>query len=263
MKKYSTIYYLLFVLIVMGAFASMAQNAYGLRICGVACLGFALTFLHEIFFTTRAADDPLFPSWIVYGELISLTVIALVFLLKNFSLDFPFSSLILILTLTVLFSLLSYQALLQIQMARLKHAKLVTVLALYYGAVIVFILSVLTGIMLPDASNLLAILAMTFTAGFIVFALVARRLSIDGETISVWHYFRQLKNKSAILLITCLLIYSYNLLYVAGTLPPLYHGTLPNGYQHLVERSIKSNDQKKLREFMERYEAFLQRHAKN
>ena len=102
MKRYATVYYLLFVLLVMGAFASMAQNAYGLKICGIACLGFALTFLHEMFFTPRQSDDQLVSLWIFYVELIFLSVIALVFLFRNFSIDLPFSDTLLTVSLTVL-----------------------------------------------------------------------------------------------------------------------------------------------------------------
>ena len=60
MKKYNTLYYFLFVVLILGAFASMAQYSYGLIICGIACLGFTGAFLVEAFreVTTAWATCP-------------------------------------------------------------------------------------------------------------------------------------------------------------------------------------------------------------
>ncbi|HSF44363.1 MAG TPA: hypothetical protein VLA58_00080, partial [Chitinophagaceae bacterium] len=48
MKTYNTIYFLLFVLLIMGAFASMAQNSYGLKLLGVVGMLFGLLFLYQL-----------------------------------------------------------------------------------------------------------------------------------------------------------------------------------------------------------------------
>ncbi|MBA2746636.1 MAG: hypothetical protein H0U44_10455, partial [Flavisolibacter sp.] len=56
MKKFNTIYYLLFILLVMGAFASMAQNSYGLKIMGGVAFVFALVFLLEFISVLRTKD---------------------------------------------------------------------------------------------------------------------------------------------------------------------------------------------------------------
>ncbi len=53
MKKFNTIYYLLFILLVMGAFAAMAQNNYGLNIMGGVAFVFALVFLVEFISVLR------------------------------------------------------------------------------------------------------------------------------------------------------------------------------------------------------------------
>ena len=47
MKKYNPFFYLLFIMLIMGAFASMAQNEYGLKIMGAAGALFGLVFLLE------------------------------------------------------------------------------------------------------------------------------------------------------------------------------------------------------------------------
>ena len=47
MKKNNPIYFLLFILLVMGAFASMAQNSYGLKLMGGVAFVFGLVFIVE------------------------------------------------------------------------------------------------------------------------------------------------------------------------------------------------------------------------
>lgn len=259
MKRYATIYYLLFVLLVMGAFASMAQNAYGLKICGLASLGFALTFLHEIFFTPRSGDDKLVAPWMAYAELILLSIIALIFLFRNFSTDIPFSDTLLIVSLTLLLPLFAYQAVLQFQKATRHQTMLAYIIAFYYGAVLFFVLSVLSGIILPGLAFNLEIMAILLVIVFAGLTLFFKEFSISDETISIWQYIRQMKSKASILLIASLLISGYSLLYSAGILPSFYYGT-PKGYENLVNLGNKDG-REKAREFKERYEAFVKRHS--
>ena len=48
MKNYYTIYYLLVMLLILGAFASMAQNGYGIAIIGGVALTFGLIFFMAV-----------------------------------------------------------------------------------------------------------------------------------------------------------------------------------------------------------------------
>jgi len=265
MRRYATIYYLLFVLLIMGAFASMAQNAYGLKICGMACLGFALTFFHEIFFTTSTSENRLVAPWILSAELLFLSAISLVFLFRNFSIDFLFADVLLIASFTSLLLLFSYQAILHLKLAREHPVKLVYLVALYYGAVLFFILSFLAGLMFPGLASSLAIVAILMIVTFGALSMVFKDFTTNEETISIWQYAWQMGNKSAILLIASLLISGYSLLNSAGVLPSFYYGT-PKGYQNLVRVSNTGKDpegKEKPREFKERYEGFIKKHGTN
>ncbi len=265
MKRYATIYYLLFVLIVMGAFASMAQNAYGLKICGIACLGFALTFLHEFFFSPRKVGQQKASFWVGSIELVSLTVIALIFLFRSFAIDFLYSELMLTISLAVLFLVFSYQTIVQLKKTLNHQTWLVYILAFYYGAVLFFILSLLSGIILPIVATGLAILAVLLVAVYIGLILFFKKLRIGDEAISIWQYTGQMKNKSVIVLIAGLLISGYGLLYSAEILPSFFYDT-PKGYQELVNMSNTLTDvdgKEKPREFKERYEEFIKKHGTN
>lgn len=222
MKRYATIYYLLFVLLVMGAFASMAQNAYGLKICGMACLGFALTFLHELFFSPRKDGQQKANFWMGSIELVSLIIIALIFLFRSLAIDFPYSELILTISLAVLLSVFVYQAIVQLKIALNQQILLVYVLAFYYGAVLFFILSFLFGIFLPIVATSLAIGAVLLVAVYVGLILFFKEFRTSDEDISIWQYTGQMKNKSVIVLIACLLISGYSLLFSAGILPSFF-----------------------------------------
>ena len=91
MKKYNPIYYLLFILLVMGAFASMAQNSYGPKIMGGVAFLFGLVFIAEIFSFLRKKDarDPF-----IFLELAGLILMAVIFGLRVFYIHFPFIELI-------------------------------------------------------------------------------------------------------------------------------------------------------------------------
>jgi len=264
MRQYATIYYLLFVLLIMGAFASMAQNPYGLRICGVACIGFALTFLHELLYTPGSDETTSSSRWTGYAELVLLSVLVLIFSFSNFSINLPFSETLLIVSFTCLLLLFSYQAITQLRSTG--HQRTTAYLVVfYYGAVVFFILSFLSGLILPGLAMKLAFAAIVLTLVLAGMAIILKQVIVNDGTISTWQYLRQMKNKSSILLIASLLISGYELLNAAEILPSFYHGT-PKGYQHLIELSNSGNSmvgKEKPREFKERYDEFTKKHARD
>jgi len=263
MRQYTTIYYLLFVLLIMGAFASMAQNPYGLRICGVACIGFALTFLHELLYTPGSEETTSTSRWTRYAELVLLSVLVLIFSFANFSINFPFSETLLIVSFTCLLLLFSYQAIMRLRSGVGYHRTTAYLVIFYYGAVVFFILSFLSGLILPGLAMKLAVAAIVLTLVLAGIAIIFKQVIVNDGTISTWQYLRQMKNKSSILLIASLLISGYELLNAAGILPSFYHGT-PKGYQHLIELSNSGDSmvgKEKPREFKERYDEFTKKHA--
>ncbi|MGL6266398.1 MAG: hypothetical protein ACRC2O_00670, partial [Chitinophagaceae bacterium] len=95
MKSYNTIYYLLFVLLIMGSFASMAQNSYGLALLGVVSLSFGLLFLYQFF---KSLHQPDRRGYLLQIELLALFVISILFALRIFHFYFPFSEVLLALS---------------------------------------------------------------------------------------------------------------------------------------------------------------------
>ena len=87
MKKYNTIYYLLFILLIMGAFASMAQNSYGLKIMGGVAFVFGLLFLIEFISVLSEKGKKDIYRLIEPACLLTLSII---FALRVFYIHFPF-----------------------------------------------------------------------------------------------------------------------------------------------------------------------------
>lgn len=266
MKRYSAIYYLLFVLLIMGAFASMAQNAYGLKICGVACLGFAVVFSYEIFVGVLS-DSELYASWITKIELSALALVAIIFMLRAFSLDYAVFNLLLSMSLLAILALLLFHAWYAMRaLKKLGRTTWTIPLALYYCAISLFVISWLMDAMAYPYATHVGGVALIVTIGFLVSSWIVYSRFPIPDSGSIWDYIRRLRNKSAILLVTCILLFGYNFLYSAGTLPPLYHGTLPAGYHELVEESKKGGStegRQKPSEFKVEYEKFVDKHAAN
>src|ERR1043166_4464118 len=87
MKKFSLIYYLLFILLVMGTFASMAQNSYGLRIMGGVGFAFGLLFLFELVSVLRKKGDK---DVFAVIELVCLFLLSSIFALRIFFIRFSY-----------------------------------------------------------------------------------------------------------------------------------------------------------------------------
>src|SRR5437870_13081400 len=87
MMKYNTLYYLLFVLLILGAFASMAQNSYGLIILGIVAIAFASLFFIQFIESLRKKD----PGNIYLPvELGCLFVFSSIFSLRIFYIHFKY-----------------------------------------------------------------------------------------------------------------------------------------------------------------------------
>ena len=256
MKRYSTVYFLLFALFLLGAFASMAQYSYGMKICGLASLGFSVAFLVELWSIQVSEKKRIRHSL----ELASLALLSLVFTFRNFSIEWLYFNVLQTVGLTIILVLLCYSAFTQIKAE--KTGREAITITIYYTSVILFVLSALLGIVFPQLTPYIIVTALVFLSLFVVLAAIVRPVSINGDAMSIWGYLRhQLKDKSALILIACILVIGFGTLHASGVLPRLYYGTYPQGYQNLIESGVSSSDQNKSGEFKERYEVFLERNS--
>jgi hypothetical protein len=87
MKRYNLLYYLLMVLLILGAFAAMAQNSYGQNILGLVAIAFGLTFLIRFIDEWRLKSNR--DAWLL-AEFATLFLLASIFAAEIFQYKIAF-----------------------------------------------------------------------------------------------------------------------------------------------------------------------------
>ena len=165
MKRYSTLYFLLFALFLLGAFASMAQYSYGMKICGMASFGFTGAFLVELWSIQSVEKKRIRHSL----ELTSLALLSLIFTLRNYSIEWPFFGVLQTVGLTIILVLLCYNALMQSK--AIETTGVATTIVMYYVSIVLFVLSSLLSIAFPEPAQYIMLAALVALSLFIVLAL--------------------------------------------------------------------------------------------
>lgn len=263
MKRYNTFYYLLFVLLIMGAFASMAQNTYGVKLMGFVCLGFAMMFLHEIIFAVDKRDDLLksHKRWLIL-ELSALSAIACLSFFRIRLIEVPLGKELIIILLAILLLIYFSHMLINARLTWRNDKKLFASILFYYGSLLTFIGAFLMGIIRPAYARFIGTIAISLLIGFGILVLLFRDLIFRNERVSVIQYITRMKNKSVILLIGFIMIFGFIGLNEIKVLPPLYSGEMPSGYVKLVQQAESdpensSTAKKRYEEFDKNYRQFM------
>ncbi|HSU27237.1 MAG TPA: hypothetical protein VLJ68_02570 [Chitinophagaceae bacterium] len=264
MRKYNALYFLLFILLVMGAFASMAQNSYGLKIMGGVAWAFGLIFLAEMItiWRRKVKMDPF-----VFGELTALFIFAIIFGCRIFYIHFPYIEWLF--AAAGAFLVFFYARKLFIRCRRLYKRNLrLALLGLIFHLSIVFFLVSL--VLIPFAGKKSEWSGMAGFALLLIFmlgALIKRNDLVEGEKTTAVQMVTGYRDHSIILASIFLLFSLYAISSRAGLLPPIYSDEYPQSYFDLVNKAStgkeKSVDGKyQYQRYMEKYNQFLKRNKK-
>lgn len=261
MKSYNTIYFLLFVLLIMGAFASMAQNSYGLTLLGVVAVSFGLLFLYQFY---KSLQHPDRKGFLLQAELLALFVLSILFALRTFHIYLPFSELLLAIAGLVLIFVYAKKMLQRYAVLKTKNMKLARLSLLYHLSLILFILSLVFAPFLPHFYAYLGIAAFALLAVFLLIGLSVPNYSLDGSDVSGLKLVAGLRDRSMILLSLFFIFSIYMGLNRIGVLPAMYSDEYPQAYFKLVNEAETGNENRKNskvnhQEFKERYEDFIER----
>lgn len=256
MRKNIVLYYVLLLLLVMGAFAAMALNSYGIVLMSYVALGFALVFLFELLLLLRREKEMTATyKAILAVELISLSALCLLYFLRGISVEIPYSQLLKLVLFVLLFGVNVYHLIRAWDYAKTTPLKVKGSIALYFLALLLYI----AGNYLPTGGTWITILlALTCQLAFVVFGWWRGWVIIDGEETSAWKKVIQFRNKTGIQLIFFTLASLYFVLNAAHLLPPLYNGSLPNGYSKVVEQWQKDKTKTNPADFEQAYKKFLE-----
>ena len=259
MKGYNTIFYLLFVLLIMGAFASMAQNTYGLRILGGVAIVFGLVFLIRFLRSGQAAKNV--PA-INRVELLCLSILSLLLACRIFHIYFPFLDIAFTLTGLVLVLIYGKKMILHSGELRPKNAILSIIIFIYYLSLCLSIIALVAVPFLPQYTEYMGIVAFTLLSAFIASALLRGKFMIDGADISVFRQVMSYRDNAALLLSLFFVGFMYIGLVKKNILPAIYSDDFPQTYFTLVNNAESGKEKPvdgkyKHEEFKARYDAFL------
>lgn len=264
MSRYLTYYYLLFFLLITGAFASMAQNAYGMTILGISAICFALLFAIQWLRAWNKKEK----KWLSLTELTCLTFLSVLLALRVFNIHFQ--SVETLFTGTAIILAIVYS----IRLARCfmpetrVAGKMSWLVLFYYLSLILYLLAASLAPVIPGAVAPAGILAFVLLLLFVTGSWISRDQIVEGEKISGFRFIGRFKDCSALLLSLFLLFTLYAGLTRQGLLPKMYTSVYPQTYYQLLNQAESGMDNPtdgKYRHeaFKEEYDRFAEKHLMN
>lgn len=258
MKKYNHIYYLLFILLVMGAFASMAQNSYGLKIMGVVAIAFGLVFLLE-FITALGKKEK--KDGYALAELAAMILFSGIFGCRIFHIHFPYIEWLFAAAGAWLVFFYIRKSFIRYHRLVSANKRLAWLGVIFHGSIILFLVSL---IMIPFAAQKaewVGMAAFALLLVFIIGAFVKRNDLADGNKVTAMQMVTAYRDHSIVLASLFLLFSLFSAFNKAGLVPAIYSDEFPQAYFKLVDDATSGkekpvNGKYKYEEFMKKYDQF-------
>ncbi len=265
MIKFNTIYYLLFILLVMGAFASMAQNSYGLKIMGTVAFVFGLLFLIELISVLQEKGKTDIYRLI---EPACLLILSVIFALRVFYIHFSFVELLFVIAGVVLMLIYTRKMILRYRNMRPKNNTLAMLILVFHLSIILFLVSLVIVPFSQKISEITGIIAFILLLIFIITGLFKKDLLVAGEIVSPLKMVTHFKDHSIIIVSLFLLFSLYVGFNKAGLIPGIYSDEFPQAYYKLVEDAASKKEKPlegryKYEKFKEQYGLFLKHNKIN
>lgn len=263
MRRFNTIFYLLFLLLIMGAFASMAQNLYGLRIIGLVAFAFTAVFLIELFRNLKENNKT--APWVIL-EPLCLAILSFLFGLRVFYIHFPFIEWIFSITALVLAFVYFLKMLAKFRELTIVNKSVAYMVLIFYASLVIFLLSLALVIFSASISFFLGILAFVLLLAFIIASLMRGGLIIEGVKLSAFTLIWKIRDHSVIIASLFLLFTLYFGMNKLGIVPGIYSDEYPKAYFEMVNNTDKAKkktpDGRYTYEmFMEQYKDFIKHQA--
>ena len=263
MKNYNTLYYLLFVLLVMGAFASMAQNRYGLIILGGVAIAFSLLFLVQFIAIIRKKElidrylSAEYFCLFIFSSILALSIFYIHF--KNVELVFAIITLIL----AVLYCRKAYM---HYRYLVPKTNLLAIIIMVFYVSIVFFLLSMMILPVSPQLAQYAGIFAFILLVFFILANFLKKDMMVDGEHVTAFRIVNRMRDNSLILISAFFLFSLYTIFTRIRVLPKIYSDEFPQAYFDLIDNpeagkktSTKTNFD--YQDFKEKYDQFVRRNG--
>lgn len=263
MSKYNTTYYLLIILLITGAFASMAQNGYGLKLMGLVAAAFGLVFLIQGIQVVqkKGLQDP-----VSVLELLSLTILSVLFALRIFYIHFLYVEYVFAAAGLTLIGIYLYKMVTAYRTLRIQNTYFSGMVVLFYGSISLFILSMVTVPFVPQFSEPAGMIAFALVVLFTLISLYMKEVLFNGEKVSAFRLATRSENRTVVLISVFVLFSLYIGLTNTSIIPKIYSDEFPQAYFELVNHAETGQESPvdgkfDHERFMEQYEKVVQRHA--
>ena len=245
----------------MGAFASMAQNGYGMTIITGVCIGFGLVFLRQFFQQLKSKDQADKDS---VAEFFALFFITAIITLRTLQVYIPFIEWVFAASGITLAGIYFRRMVDHFQKYLPKNRILAGLLLMSYLGIVLICLAMVTVSFNARYSNYLGILALVVMAGFLVGGFVNNQLITENGNTSVFRVIAGFRDRFYLLLSLFILFALYMGLTGFGFLPKLYSDKYPKAYYQMVSlaetgKEKPVNGEFTYEEFRKSYEQFVQR----
>ncbi len=261
MGRYSVIYYLLFFLLILGAFASMAQNEYGIIILGLVAASFSLLFSIQFIRLYQKSDNAGIYDKL---ELISLAILAAILTMRVFYIHFQFVEVAFGVAGFVLITVYLIKLMQAWKSIRPRNKLLAFLIVMFYGSIVLYLTSMVTVPFFPVLAEPLGGIAFAMLIGFVVVSIVRKDITLDGEKVSGIDSVTKFKDRSIVMVTLFFLFTAYMGLTKVGAIPHMYSDQYPQAYFELVKEAETGkekpvNGKYKHEEFKEMYDQFVNR----
>ena len=247
----------------MGAFASMAQNDYGVKLVGLVAALFGLLFSILLLFHLGQKNRK---EIIDSLELISLAALAVILAMRVFYLRFQFVEMVFGLAGLILIAVYIQKLMQSWQSLKDKSRTLAILIVLFHSSIVLYVTSMVSVPFLPGMAEPSGGLAFALLISFIVISVVRKDIMVAGENVSGLNYVSMFKDQSVVLLALFVLFTAYMGLTRVGVLPKMYSDEFPQAYFELVKEAEEGNKKSvngkyKHEEFKAMYDRFVERNT--
>jgi hypothetical protein len=231
-------------LILVGLFATMAQNSYGFTLIGTACMGLALLFIAQSswkLFEDRSHVE----GREIFGisELVLLAVLLLLFGMRTFYIRPPYVDVFFILICLLLMVTYFFIASGIYSDAKKENPALARYVVFFYLSILLFLSSLGIRIISPSWSAVAGGIGALISIPFLLALIRYRKYDYSGKSITLLQFIVAEKNKAGLLFLFFIFSGIYVGLSSFKIIPTIENTDKPRTYIELINSAETGKDQ--------------------
>jgi len=238
MKKLNSFFFILYLLLITGGFAAIAQNSYGITILGWSTAAFAFLCSLGAIFSSTKSNIPR----ISILEYVALAIIFAIASLRVFLIHFVYVEVIFSMAATML-AIVYLRYIIHIyNTLKNENRQLFVSLALFYACITIFTLSLALNPISNFFSQIAGFIGVITFIMAVLSAFRIKSITAKGSEISITKYLSIQANSAMLLLSLYLLLTVYSATTLFNIIPGIHSSKMPKGYYELVKSAENGTD---------------------